>query len=107
MKKIVGITLALALALPLTALAIEKGGTVKSVDQANHTITLEDGTQLTMSAGTMTELTPGEQVRASYDVKDGKNIVTELNRTAKFYDGQVMSNLGGPVVDRYNDLQGD
>ena len=107
MKKIFGLTLALALTLPLSALAAEKGGTVKSVDQANHTITLEDGTQLTLSTGGMTELAPGEQVRAAYEVQNGKNVVTELNRVTKFSDGQLMTNLGGPSVDRMNERQGD
>jgi Cu/Ag efflux protein CusF len=97
MKKVLGLTLALALALPMTALAMEKGGTVKSVDPASHTFTLEDGTQLTISTGAMSQLQPGEQVRASYDVQDGKNVVTEINRVTKFSDGQIMTNLGGTI----------
>src|SRR5438552_11283855 len=86
MKKILGLTLALALALPLTAVAMEKGGTVKSVDRASHTFTLEDGTQLSLGAGATGDVMPGEQVRASYEVKDGKNIVTDLDRVTKGID---------------------
>lgn len=80
MRKALGLTLALTLALSLTAAAEETQGKVKWIDRASQSFTLQDGTQLSVSDRTLDELTPGDQVRAAYEVMDGKKVVTELTR---------------------------
>ena len=102
MKKILGLTLALTLALSMSAVAAEKGGTVKSIDPATNSFTLEDGTQLTVSQGTVIELAPGEKVRAAYEVKGGKNMVVEINRMTTGPDGQLTT-----AIDRLNQIEGE
>jgi hypothetical protein len=87
MKKVLGLSLALVFALSLPAIAAEKLGTVKSVDRASQSFTLEDGTQLSVSDGALAELAPGQKVRAAYEMKNGKNVVIELNRVVTGPDG--------------------
>ena len=106
MKKIMGLALALTLSLTLSAVAAEKGGTVKTVDPATGTFTLEDGTQLSVSTGQV-NLQPGDQVLAAYETKDGKNVVTEVNRVIIGPDGRMTSNIAGHAIDRMNEVQGD
>jgi Cu/Ag efflux protein CusF len=107
MRKVLGLTLALMLGLSLSAAAEEKQGKVKSIDRASQSFTLEDGTQLSVSDGTLSELQPGEQVRAAYEVKGGKNLVIEMNRVAIGPDGQATTNFKGMGRDRSNEIQGD
>lgn len=107
MGKALGLTLALMFALSLSAAAEEKQGTVKSIDRASQSFTFEDGTQLSVSDGALPELQPGEQVRAAYEVKGGKNLVIELNRVAIGPDGQTTTNFIGMGRDRSNDVEGD
>jgi hypothetical protein len=80
MRKVLGLTLALTLALSLTAAAEETQGTVKWIDRASQSFTLADGTELFVSNYALAEITPGDQVRAAYEMKDGKKVVTELTR---------------------------
>jgi hypothetical protein len=59
------------------AMAVQ--GKIKSLDQWNKTLTLEDGTTLTIpgSVGT-TDLKEGERVIATYQVKDGKKVAISV-----------------------------
>jgi uncharacterized protein YrrD len=95
MSKVLGLSLALVFALSLPAIAAEKLGTVKSVDRASQSFTLEDGTQLSVSDGALADLTPGQKVRAAYEVKGGKNVVTQLNRV-----DTPTTNFGSAIVAR-------
>jgi hypothetical protein len=63
------------------ASAAEIEGTVKSVDSTGQIVTLDNGTTLVLgpaTAGDRHALKPGAQVKASYDAKDGKNMVTNI-----------------------------
>jgi hypothetical protein len=59
--------------------AEEVSGKIQKVDTSDRSIVLEDGTQLwladSVSADTLKE---GATVKASYEEKDGKKIVTEI-----------------------------
>ena len=80
MRKTLGLALALTLGLSLTAAAEEMQGTIRSMDTRNHTIVLEDGTRLWVTEGQEATLSPGNYVQAAYEAKDGKKVVTELER---------------------------
>ena len=79
MKKVLGIALALLAATAMTAAAEEVKGTVKTIDRADHSIVLDDGTKLTVSERQLGTVTAGEQVRAMYQMDGGKNVVTDLD----------------------------
>lgn len=95
MKKALGLALALTLTftLAMSAAAEERRGTVKSIDWASQSFTLEDGTQLSVSDRVLSELRPGETVRAAYQTEGGKNVVIEMNRVAPGPDGALTTNL--------------
>ena len=78
MKKVLGIAAALLVTATLSAAADEVKGTVKSIDRADHSIVLDDGTKLTVSDSQLTTITPGEQVRAMFETQGGKNVATDL-----------------------------
>ena len=82
MGKILGLALAMAmtLGLSLTAMAEETRGTIRSMDTSNHTIVLEDGTRLWVTEGQEATVSPGNYVEAAYESKDGKKVVTDLQR---------------------------
>lgn len=81
MKKALGLALALTLALSLSAAAEQvKTGTITSVNPADRSIVLDDGTRLWVSEGQFADLTLGDQVQAAYEMKGDKNIVTEMAR---------------------------
>lgn len=92
MKKALGLALALVFSLSLTAAAEQIKGTVKSVDSAAQSFTLEEGTTLSAAPGTLTDLAPGDKVEAVYETKGGKKVVTGLDRRTT---GGETSNLGG------------
>jgi Cu/Ag efflux protein CusF len=78
-------TLALLVALLLSvsiasAAENEVQGKVKKWDAATHTITLEDGTQLTvpMGAKEAAQIKEGAVVKASYEEKDGKKVISKI-----------------------------
>jgi Cu/Ag efflux protein CusF len=59
-------------------------GTIKSVDEAKKTVTLEDGTTLTIPRSVKvapTALKKGAKVSAKYEEQDGKRVVTTLRVT--------------------------
>jgi hypothetical protein len=79
MKKIMGITLAALLGLSVAAYAAETAGKVQSIDRSDRMIVLDDGTKLWLAEGvSMDDLKEGTQVQASYEERDGKNVVTDL-----------------------------
>ena len=76
-KKIGIVALALALATPLWA--EEVSGKIQKVDAGDRTIVLEDGTQLWLAEAVSADiLKEGATVKASYEEKDGKKVVTEI-----------------------------
>lgn len=89
MVKVLGVTLALALALSLPAAAGERTGTIRWIDTTNHAIVLDDGTRLTVSEGQMGALSQGDNVKASYETKGERNVVTKIDRSPLGLDGSV------------------
>jgi hypothetical protein len=94
MRKVLGLGLALLLTFTLSAAAEEIAGKVKAVDPAEHSFVLEDGTRLWVSDDHLTELSPGEQVQAVYEMRDGKRIVTDLDHRTMGADSQETTNFG-------------
>jgi len=80
MKKVVGIVMALLLVFAVAgAWAEEIQGKIKAVDVAERAFSLEDGTQLWMAEGLpLDTLKEGASVKASYEERDGKKIVTSV-----------------------------
>jgi Cu/Ag efflux protein CusF len=73
---IVAIVLALSV-MPLWA--AEVSGKIQKVDTADRSIVLEDGTQLWLAESVSADqLKEGATVKASYEEKDGKKIVTAI-----------------------------
>jgi hypothetical protein len=84
MTKVLGLALAFTLALSFAAIAAEETkGTVLSVDQADQSIILDDGTRLSVSDGQMSEVRIGQQVQAAYELKGDRKVVTELRRVSE------------------------
>jgi ferric-dicitrate binding protein FerR (iron transport regulator) len=80
MKKTLGIALALLLTLGLAgAWAGEVEGKIQSLDSSDRMIVLEDGTRLWLAEGlSMDTLKEGAKVKASFEERDGKNVVTGI-----------------------------
>ncbi len=77
MKKIVGFALVIALVGSFAAWAGETSGKIQSVDPVDRAIVLDDGTKLWVAEGLpLDALREGAWVKASYEERDGKNIVT-------------------------------
>jgi len=78
MKKVLGVALAMLLVVSAGGVwAGEVGGKIQKVDPADRMFVLEDGTQLWMAEGlSMDALKEGASVKAAYDERDGKKIVT-------------------------------
>ena len=80
MKKVAALALALVLGLSMAAWAGEVSGKIQAVDSADRVITLEDGTKLWLAEGiSLDNLKEGAKVKASYEERDGKNVVTTLD----------------------------
>ena len=61
------------------AFAEEARGTVKSVDAAERTLILEDGTEFMLSEGiNIDSLMEGDEVSVSYEESDGQKTATEV-----------------------------
>ncbi len=61
------------------AWADEISGKIQKVDASDRSIVLEDGTQLWLGDSVAADaLQEGATVKASYEEKDGKKIVTEI-----------------------------
>ena len=80
MKKVIGIVMALLLVFAVAgAWAEEIQGKIKAVDVAERAFSLEDGTQLWMAEGLpLDTLKEGASVKAAYEERDGKKIVTSI-----------------------------
>ncbi len=80
MQKVLGFVVAALLALSVTAVwADEIAGKVQKVETADRTIVLEDGTQLWVAEGvSMDNVKEGATVKASYEEKDGKKVISRL-----------------------------
>jgi hypothetical protein len=79
MKKIAMIALALMLGLSAAAWAGDATGKIQAVDATERTIVLEDGTKLWIAEGLPIEnLKEGAKVKASFEERDGKNVVTSI-----------------------------
>jgi Cu/Ag efflux protein CusF len=80
MKKVAALALALVLGLSMAAWAGEVSGKIQAVDSAERVITLEDGTKLWLAEGiSLDNLKEGAKVKASYEERDGKNVVTSID----------------------------
>jgi hypothetical protein len=77
-KKALGLALALTLALSLSAAAEQAKGTIYSVNPADNSIVLDDGTRLWVSEGQFAELSLGTQVQAAYEMQGDRKVVTEM-----------------------------
>ena len=80
MKKALGLALVFTLALALSAAAEQTKGTVRTVDKADQSIVLDDGTRLSVSGGQITKISIGDRVLATYEMKGEKKVVVELQR---------------------------
>lgn len=80
MKKVIGVVMALLLVFAVAgAWAEEIRGKIKAVDVAERAFSLEDGTQLWMAEGLpLDTLKEGASVKAAYEERDGKKIVTSI-----------------------------
>ena len=107
MRKALGFTLALTLALSLSAAAGEMKsiGTVKAVDPAAHSFVLEDGSRYVVSDSHLADLKPGDKVEAVYEMQGDKKIVTDLNRRMIGSDGQATTNFGVRTGDRLDSVE--
>jgi Cu/Ag efflux protein CusF len=80
MSRVVTILAALLLVASV-AWAADIEGKVKAWDPATKMITLEDGTQLSVAADAKMmgdQVKEGSTIKASYDEKDGKKVVTQI-----------------------------
>src|SRR4029450_10456012 len=80
MKKVLGLALALTLMFSLSAAAEQAQGTIYSMNPADHSIVLDNGTRLWVSEGQFADLSLGNQVQAAYETKGDKKIVGEVAR---------------------------
>ena len=83
MKKALGFALAFTLGLTLSAAAEETRGTVQTVNRIDQSIVLDDGTQLWVVSGApLNEISMGDQVQATYEVKGDKKVIIDLQKDA-------------------------
>ena len=74
---LIAVLLLLSLAAVTAAGQIE--GKVRSVDQSDRTVTLEDGTKIAIPAGMPLDLLrEGAEITVSFEEKDGKNEATNV-----------------------------
>jgi Protein of unknown function (DUF1344) len=80
MRTILGLALALLLSLGVTvAWAEDISGKIQSVDTAERTFVLEDGSKIWVAEGVpMEALKEGATVKASYEERDGKKVATSV-----------------------------
>lgn len=78
MTKVLGFVVALLMVVSVAgAWAADIEGKVQQVDPTDRMVVLEDGTKLWIAEGLgMDTLKEGAKVKASYEERDGKNVVT-------------------------------
>jgi uncharacterized protein YjdB len=85
MTRVFAVLTAILLGVTLAAAGgSEVQGKIKTYDQASKMITLEDGTQLSVSDDVKVQadqLKPGASIKASYDEKDGKKVINSVEVT--------------------------
>jgi Cu/Ag efflux protein CusF len=91
MKALGMVVLAGVLAFGGLAVAAEMEGKIQTVDTAGKQMVLDDGTKLTWSEdtkisvkgqeGKLEDLKEGAKVKASYEEKDGKNVLGTIDVT--------------------------
>lgn len=85
MKKAMGFVAAGALLVSVSAVSAEEmQGRIAYIDRAQSTFTLEDGTEVALSRDQLFDLAPGNHVLATYEMKDGKKVVTTITRDRAF-----------------------
>jgi hypothetical protein len=94
--KALGLALALTLSLSVAAAAEEAKGTIYSLNPADRSIVLDDGTRLWVSEGEFAALSPGSEVQAAYEMRGDRKTVIQLSRPS--LDG---------IFDRVNSIQSD
>jgi hypothetical protein len=94
MRKALGLAIVLTLALALPALAEQTQGTVKSIDPADHSFVLADGTRLWVDEAQIADLSLGDNVQAMYQTKGDKKVVTDLYRSTMGPDGRPITYFG-------------
>jgi Cu/Ag efflux protein CusF len=72
--------LVLAIAFPVAVTtAAEVEGKIQSINTDERTVTLDNGTRLSVPDGPdLGMLKEGAEIKAMYEERDGKNVVTEL-----------------------------
>jgi Cu/Ag efflux protein CusF len=80
MRRMLGAVLALALVFAVGGASAEEiKGKIQKIDQAARSIVLEDGTEVWVAEGVAMEtLKEGATVKASYEERDGKKVVTTV-----------------------------
>lgn len=80
MRTVLGISLALLLGIGITgAWAGDISGKVQTIDTAERAIVLDNGSKLWVAEGVpMDNLKEGDNVKASYEDRDGKMVVTTI-----------------------------
>jgi hypothetical protein len=79
MRRISAMTLVLMLGLAVAAWGGDVAGKIQSVDAGDRVIVLDDGTKLWVGEGVPIDtLKEGANVKASFEERDGKNIVTTI-----------------------------
>lgn len=83
MTKVLGFIVALLMVVSVIgAWAADIEGKVQQVDRTDRMVVLEDGTKLWIAEGLgMDTLKEGAKVKASYEERDGKNVVTGFEIT--------------------------
>jgi len=67
-----------AIAVPVLAAEVE--GKIQSVNTTDRTITLDNGATLVLGDGLSTDgLKEGDEVKVSFDERDGKQVVTSVD----------------------------
>ena len=82
MKKLLGVATAVAfLTLSGGAFAEEASGMIKSLDPETRTVVLDDGSTYTVAEGvTIENLTPGSEVKVSYEEMDGQKVIKDIQQ---------------------------
>ena len=77
-KTLIAFAIAAFVVTPLGAWAEEKEGKITKWETTTRTVTFDDGSTYTVTDTVKTEtLKEGTRVKVTYDVKDGKSVITK------------------------------